>query len=65
MVKSKENKIELNLDGLEIIEREAKGFGTGCHVIVPKEYEGKIVKVILLNDENRVNRDKKGGKNEK
>ena len=40
-------KIELTLKGTEIIERAVSKFGTGAHVIVPKEYAGKRVKVII------------------
>lgn len=41
------SEIVLHLDGSEILERQVSGFGTGCHVIVPKEYLGKKVKIIF------------------
>jgi putative transposon-encoded protein len=41
------NEILIRLAGSEILERQVSGFGTGCHVIVPKEYLGKKVKIIL------------------
>ena len=31
----------------QILERRANKFGTGCHVVIPKKYSGKNVKVIL------------------
>ena len=39
--------ITIKFEGSEIIERTASSFGTGCHVIVPKEYKGKTLKIIL------------------
>jgi putative transposon-encoded protein len=39
--------IVIRFEGSEIIERVASKFGTGCHVIVPKEYAGKKIKIIL------------------
>jgi putative transposon-encoded protein len=44
---SKKNKISIELEGCEIIERQVTNFGTGAHIIVPKEYSGKKVKIIL------------------
>jgi putative transposon-encoded protein len=41
------SEIILQLTGSEILERQVAGFGTGCHVIVPKEYLGKRVKIIF------------------
>ena len=31
----------------EILERKASKFGTGAHVIVPKEHTGKKIKIIV------------------
>ena len=31
----------------EILERKASKFGTGCHVIIPKEYANKKIKIII------------------
>ena len=39
--------ITIKFEGSEIIERTVSKFGTGCHIIVPKEYEGKNVKIIF------------------
>lgn len=39
--------ILIRFEGSEIIERQVSSFGTGCHVIVPKEYTGKKVKIIF------------------
>jgi len=35
----------------EILERKASKFGTGAHVIVPKEHAGKKVKIIVEGEE--------------
>ena len=48
---SKSEKITINLSGSEILERKASKFGTGAHVIIPKEYVGKKVKVILEGED--------------
>jgi len=48
----KKNIIILELEGSEILERTASEFGTGAHVIIPKEHVGEKIKIIL------------GGKNE-
>lgn len=46
--KSKEEcEIVIRFSGSEIIDREVSKFGTGAHVIVPKEYAGKHVKIIF------------------
>jgi putative transposon-encoded protein len=45
--KSIEGEIVIKLSGSEIIDREVSKFGTGAHVIVPKEYAGKHVKIIF------------------
>jgi putative transposon-encoded protein len=50
MGKGRGVKIEVNAK--EILERAASKFGTGAHVIVPKEYAGKKLKIILeIQDE--------------
>ncbi len=41
------SKIILELEGSEILERTASNFGTGAHVIIPKEHAGKKVKIII------------------
>lgn len=48
--KFRNGEIVVYLDGSEILERQVSGFGTGCHVIVPKEYLGKKVKIIFGED---------------
>ena len=35
----------------EILERKASKFGTGAHVIIPKKYAGKKVKIIVEGEE--------------
>jgi len=48
----KENKdISIKIKVKEILERKVSKFGTGAHVIVPKEYKGKKVKIILEEGE--------------
>jgi putative transposon-encoded protein len=45
--------IVIRYEGSEIIERSVSKFGTGCHIIVPKEYEGKSVKIIFEENHKR------------
>jgi putative transposon-encoded protein len=47
MKKEGEQQIVIKFSGSEIIEREVSKFGTGAHIIVPKEYAGKNVKIIF------------------
>ncbi len=42
-----EKEIVIKFSGSEIIEREVSKFGTGSHIIVPKEYAGHKVKIIF------------------
>ena len=35
----------------EILERKASKFGTGAHVIIPKKYASKKVKIIIEGGE--------------
>ena len=42
--------INIKIKVKEIIERAASEFGTGAHIIVPKEYKGKKVKVIIEDE---------------
>ena len=51
MTKKVKNEIVIRFDGSEIIERTATNFGTGAHVIIPKEYAGKKVKIILEGED--------------
>jgi putative transposon-encoded protein len=45
--KLSESKIELKLQGTEILDKEVKGFGTGGHIVIPREHVGKRVKIII------------------
>jgi putative transposon-encoded protein len=45
--KPKENEIIVKFEGSEILERTATNFGTGAHVIIPKEYSGRKIKIII------------------
>ena len=51
MNKKEKSKIVIELSGSEIIEREVSKFGTGAHIIVPKNYANKKVKVIFEVEE--------------
>jgi putative transposon-encoded protein len=48
----KKGKITIGLEGSEILERTASKFGTGAHVIIPKEHIGKKVKIIVEGEED-------------
>jgi len=45
--KTKNKELNIKIKVKEILERKASKFGTGAHVIVPKEYAGKELKIIL------------------
>ena len=47
MEKETKKEIIIRFHGSEILERVASKFGTGAHVIIPKEYIGKKVKIII------------------
>lgn len=49
--KKGQNKIVINFLGSEVLERKATGFGTGAHVIIPKEHIGKNVKIIVEDED--------------
>ena len=51
MKKKKDSVIIIKLKGSEIIERRVSKFGTGSHVVVPKEYLGKKVKIIIEKED--------------
>jgi putative transposon-encoded protein len=40
-------KIIIEYEGSQILERQATRFGTGAHVIIPKEHSGKKIKIII------------------
>jgi putative transposon-encoded protein len=44
---SKKGKIILELQGSEILEKTVTKFGTGAHIILPKKYANKKVKIIV------------------
>jgi len=44
--------ITIKFSGSEVLERTASKFGTGAHVIIPKEYVGKQVKIIVEGGED-------------
>jgi len=44
-------KIVIKFGDSEILERKASKFGTGAHVIIPKKYAGKKVKIIVEGEE--------------
>jgi putative transposon-encoded protein len=40
--------IQMRMEGYEVVEKTAKLSGNGAQVYVPKYWEGKKVKVVLL-----------------
>jgi len=44
---------EYHIMGHEVQNGEAKKFGTGAHVTVPKEWVGENVKVIRTTDDHQ------------
>ena len=40
--------IQMKIEGYEVIEKRATKGGNSARVYVPKQWEGKTVKVILL-----------------
>ena len=45
--KESEKEIVIRFEGSEILERIVSKFGTGAHIVVPKEYANKKVKIIF------------------
>ena len=45
--------IIIKFGGSEILERKASKFGTGAHVIIPKEYIDKKVKIIMEDEDEK------------
>lgn len=46
-IKKIKKEIIIKFGDSEILERKASKFGTGAHVIIPKEHTGKKVKIIV------------------
>ena len=44
------DKTEYTLSGYEEIAREVSIIGNGAHVLVPRKWDGKKVKVILVEE---------------
>lgn len=42
--------MEVKTEAFQVIDREAKAAGTSAHVYLPKSWEGKRVKILLLED---------------
>ena len=50
------NKTTLTLKGIKcFLERIVKPFGTSARIDFPKEFIGKKVYVVILNDWNKIN----------
>jgi len=47
----KQSKIVVDLFGSEILERKASKFGTGAHIIIPREHIGKKIKIIIEDED--------------
>ena len=45
--------IIIKFEGSEILERKASKFGTGAHIIIPKEYINKKVKIIMEDEDDK------------
>jgi putative transposon-encoded protein len=45
--------IIIKFEGSEVLERKASKFGTGAHVIIPKEYINKKVKIIMEDEDDK------------
>lgn len=45
--KRKQDEINIRFSGGEIIERKVTEFGNSSHVILPKKYSGKKIKIIV------------------
>lgn len=43
--------ITIKFEGSEILERKASKFGTGAHIIIPKEHIGKKIKIIVEDED--------------
>ena len=46
----KNKKIIIEFEDSEILSRVAGKFGTGAHIIIPKEHIGKKIKIIIENE---------------
>jgi len=44
------SKMEIKIEGYAVEEKRAKPIGNSCYVNIPKSWEGKLVKVILLEE---------------
>lgn len=40
--------MEVKTDAFQVIDREVKAAGTSAHVYLPKSWEGKKVKILLI-----------------
>ncbi|WOF16774.1 DUF2080 family transposase-associated protein [Methanoplanus sp. FWC-SCC4] len=43
------DKIEITVSGYEVREKTATKSGNSCHVLLPQDWIGKRVKIILLD----------------
>ena len=49
----KKKEITIKFEDSEILERTASKFGTGAHVVIPKEHVGKKVKIIVEGEDEK------------
>ena len=42
--------MEVKTEAFQVIDREVKSAGTSAHVYLPKAWEGRKVKILLLED---------------
>jgi len=51
MKRKVKKEIVIKFGDSEILERKASKFGTGAHVIIPKRYADKKVKIVIGGEE--------------
>jgi len=42
--------MEIGSDVEDMLERDVKAFGTGCHVVLPRRYLGRKVKILVISN---------------
>ena len=47
--------MEIDVDVEDMLEREVKKIGTGCHVILPRRYLGRKAKILILKKDGFFN----------
>ena len=42
--------MDVGPDVEDMLEREVKAFGTSCHIVLPRRYLGRKVKILVLSN---------------